>query len=88
MPHSNPLIAGAPIFVPNQAPASAAPYDPSGGATVNPYEGTVNDTNAAGTQEQLAMHVGVLIIAALAGVYVLRFLGFKFVMAGSVGVGG
>lgn len=48
---------------------------------MNPYEGTVNDTNAAGTQEALAMHVAAIVVFALLGVYVLRGTGFKFVVA-------
>jgi hypothetical protein len=85
VPSSNPLIAGAPVFVPNQAPASTAPYDPGGGGGMNPYQGTVNDTNAAGTQEALAMHVAAVVVLALLGVYVLRGTGFKFVVAAGVG---
>lgn len=81
MPASNPLIDGAPFFVPNQAPASTAPYHPDGGGGMNPYQGTVNDTNAAGTQEALAMHVAAIVVLALVGVYVLRGTGFKFVVA-------
>ena len=76
-----------PFFVPNQAPASTAPYHPDGGAAVNPWEGTVNDTNAAGTQEALALHVAAIIVLALVGVYVLRGTGFKFVVAAGVGGG-
>lgn len=52
---------------------------------MNPYEGTVNDTNAAGTQETLAAHVAMIIAVALAGVLVLRLTGFKFVVAAGVG---
>lgn len=85
MPAANPFIDGAPIFVPNQAPASTAPYDPTGGGGVNPYQGTVNDTNAAGTQEAVASHVAILVVLAIAGVFVLRYTGFKFVVAAGVG---
>ena len=85
MPGANPLIDGAPVFVPNQAPASTAPFDPAGGASVNPYETTDNAINAAGTQEPLATHVAAVVAVALIGVYVLRMTGFKFVVAGSVG---
>lgn len=85
MPAINPLIDGAPDFVPNQAPASTAPFDPSGGGRVNPYEGTVNQTNAAGSYEPVATHVAVIIAFALIGVWALRASGFKFVVAGSVG---
>jgi hypothetical protein len=92
VPHVNPLIdvspaaappgdPGPPAGVLNQAPAPAqGPVD-----AVNPYEGTVNDTNAAGTQEAVAAHVAVLIVLALVGVYVLRGTGFKFVVAAGVG---
>lgn len=82
MPASNPLIDGAPVFVPNQAPASIAPYDQSGGQGVNG-----NDTNASGTQEALAQHVAAVIVLALAGVVLLRWSGFTFVGAARVGVG-
>jgi hypothetical protein len=85
VPASNPLIDGAPVFVPNQAPASTAPYHPDGGGGMNPYEGTVNDVNAAGTQEALAMHVAAVVVFALIGVYVLRAASFKFVVAAGVG---
>ena len=80
MPYANPIIdaSAPPVFVPNQAPAVAG-Y-PAGGA-VNPYGGTVNSTNAAGTSEPLAAHVAAVIAFALLGVYVLRATGFKFVVA-------
>lgn len=81
----NPYFDVAPLFIPNQAPASAASYHPDGGGAVNPYSGTVNDTNAAGTQEALAAHVAAVIAFALLGVFVLRATGFKFVVAGGVG---
>jgi len=68
-----------PAFAPNQAPASP------GSAGVNPYTGTVNDTNAAGTQEALAAHVAAVIAFALIGVFVMRWSGFKFVVAAGVG---
>jgi hypothetical protein len=85
VPASNPLIAGVPMWVPNQAPASTAPYDPAGGGAVNPYAGNDSATNAAGTAEPVATHVALVVAFALLGVYVLRVTGFKFVVAGSVG---
>lgn len=81
MPAANPLIDGAPVFVPNQAPASTAPFHPDGGRAVNPYQGSANDVNAAGTSEHVAAHVAAVVIFALLGVYALRATGFKFVVA-------
>jgi hypothetical protein len=95
VPSVNPFIAATPALAPaatglpgrvlNQAPASTGPYTPLQGAVVNPYQGTVNDTNAAGTQEAVAAHVAVIIIASVVGVFVLRALSFKFVVAAGVG---
>lgn len=87
MPASNPFIAGVPFLVPNQAPASTAPFHPDGGGGMNPYQGTVNDTNAAGSQEAIGMHVAAIIALALVGVFVFRALGFSFVGAAKIGVG-
>lgn len=99
MPSVNPLIDDNPTAAPvgdpglpgrvlNQSPTSTASYTAlDRGSVVNPYQGTVNDTNAAGTQEAVAAHVAVVIIFALVGVYVLRGTGFKFVVAAGVGGG-
>lgn len=47
--------------------------------------GGAQTTNAAGTSENVAMHVAALVAFALIGVYLLRQSGFKFAVAGSVG---
>lgn len=52
-------------------------------ALVNPA-GT-NGQNAAGTAENLALHVAMIVAFALVGVYLLRASDFKFVVAGSIG---
>lgn len=57
------------------------------GPRVNPYDGTASQQNAAGSAENLALHVAMIVAFALVGVYVFRASGFKFVVAGSVGVG-
>lgn len=44
-----------------------------------------NQTNAAGTAENTAMHVALLVAVAGIGVYVLRQTGFRFVVAAGVG---
>lgn len=97
MPSVNPLIDDRPTVHPaalglpggllNQSPASTGPYTPlqPAGDVVNPYQGTVNDTNAAGTQEPVAGHVAAVIAFALIGVFVLRAMSFKFVVAAGVG---
>ncbi len=47
--------------------------------------GGVQTHNAAGTSDNVALHVAMIVAFALVGVYVLRASGFKFVVAGSVG---
>jgi hypothetical protein len=42
-------------------------------------------TNAAGTSENVAMHVAIIVALSLLGIYMLRQSGFKFVAAGSIG---
>jgi hypothetical protein len=54
---------------------------------VNPYEGQVNQVNAAGTSEPLAAHVAAVILLAGAGVLILRVAHCKFVIAAGAGVG-
>lgn len=51
---------------------------------VNPY-GAPTAQNAAGTQDDLAMHVAFIVAFAAIGVWALRASNFKFVVAGSVG---
>lgn len=47
--------------------------------------GAMSDVNAAGTSENVALHVAAVIAFALVGVYILRQSGFKFVVAGGIG---
>lgn len=51
---------------------------------MNP-SGSASATNAAGTSENIAMHIAFIVALALIGVYVFRASGFKFVVAGSIG---
>lgn len=46
-----------------------------------------DSTNAAGTSENVAMHVAVIVALALIGVFVLRQSGFRFVVGAGAGVG-
>jgi hypothetical protein len=52
---------------------------------VNPYADSSSSTNAAGTAENLALHVAMVVAFALVGIYVLRQSGFRFVIAAGVG---
>lgn len=51
---------------------------------VNPM-GSPQAQNAAGTSEDVALHVALIAAFALVGVWALRSSGFKFVVAGSIG---
>lgn len=80
MPSSNPLISledaqGSTLF--------AGPVVQQGTLPTSGYSSTMNasQVNAAGTAENVALHVGVIIAMALIGVYVLKASGFKFVLA-------
>jgi len=46
-----------------------------------------DSTNAAGTSENVAMHVAVIVALALVGVFILRQSGFRFVVGAGAGVG-
>jgi hypothetical protein len=63
-----------------QRPQPANPID-----ALNPMGSSQSTVNAAGTAENLALHVALLVAFAMIGVYVFRASGFKFVVAGSVG---
>lgn len=52
---------------------------------VNPYGGSGTEVNAAGTAENVALHVAVIVALALVGVYVFKASGFRFVVAAGVG---
>lgn len=62
--------------------ASAAPI-----AIMNSAPAQNTQVNAAGTSENVALHVASIITLALIGIYILRQSGFRFVAAGSIGVG-
>lgn len=97
MPAVNPFIdPGANLEAIDGSPVNFAPsaytlrqQDPRPGALAQGVHAlmgvTANSVNAAGTSENVAMHVALIAAAALIGVYVLRQSGFKFVVAGSVG---
>lgn len=87
MPAVNPLIdygqpvAATPAVVQNPSPAAS-----QAGGMMQPVAPDQNtQVNAAGTSENVALHVAALVAFALIGVYVLRQSGFKFVVAGGVG---
>jgi hypothetical protein len=86
VPAVNPIISSD--VTPGEYPAgSDAPFAQAqltgvsglGGVSMN--QATPTNTNAAGTSENISMHVAVLVAIALIGVYVLRQSGFKFVVA-------
>ena len=97
MPAVNPFIdPGINIDAMDGSPVNFAPssytirqQDPRpGAATIGRIVNTMgspNASNAAGTAENVAMHVALIVALAMVGVYVLRQSGFKFVVAGSVG---
>lgn len=55
------------------------------GWIMNAAGNSASTVNAAGTSENVALHVAAVIAFALVGVYLLRQSGFKFAVAGSVG---
>lgn len=63
--------------------------DPRPGAIASPSMNvgapTTSQTNASGTSENVAMHVAVIVVLALLGVYALNKSGFRFVVAGGIG---
>ena len=54
---------------------------------MDPQYSNANAQNAAGTVENAAVHVAVIIALALIGVYALRQTGFRFVLAAGAGIG-
>lgn len=44
-----------------------------------------NQVNAAGTSENVAMHVAIIIVLALVGLFIFRKSGFRFAVAAGVG---
>jgi hypothetical protein len=55
------------------------------GASFMNATGHPSASNAAGTSENVAMHVAVIIALAVLGVWALQKSGFKFAVAGSIG---
>lgn len=88
MPAVNPLID---IYTSDAAPVVQQATLPGTITTgwrpaVNPFSGgTGTTTNAAGTNENVAAHIALIIAVAIAGVFILRQSGFKFVVAGGIG---
>lgn len=94
MPAVNPFIdPGINVEAIDGSPVNFAPsaytlrqQDPRPGALADLIMGTATmSTNAAGTQENVAMHVAFIVALALIGVYALKQSGFKFAVAGSIG---
>ena len=95
MPATNPLLAetdGAGGYAPgiesliaqNPMPGALAGdigMNQTGGAAAT-------QVNAAGTSENVAVHVAAMVVLAGVGVIGLRKLGFRFAVAGNVGFGG
>ena len=84
----SPVIFTAGIPTVRQAVAPAAAQAGIAGRlegwALNPT-GAASSTNAAGTAENVALHVALIVAAAMIGVYVLRASGFRFVAAGGLG---
>lgn len=87
MPAVNPLIAlGIPAPAAPAGQAATASGGQSGSRLVQPVSpDQTTQVNAAGTSENVAMHVALMVATAMIGVYVLKQSGFKFVVAGKVG---
>ncbi len=100
MPAVNPFIdPGVNLEATDGSPVAFTPsvytlrnQDPRPGALaqglsnlMNATSPTATSVNAAGTSENVAMHVAIIVALALLGVYVFRQSGFKFAVAGSVG---
>lgn len=95
MPSVNPFIdmdapvgaVATPTRDSGSAPAPAAQAALRNVFNMNPFPQADNGVNAAGTSENVALHVAMLVAFALIGVYVFRASGFRFVMAASAGAG-
>lgn len=94
MPAVNPFIdPGFNIEALDGSPVNFAPsaytlrqQDPRPGALAAVMQtNSSTSVNAAGTSENVAMHVAFIVALALIGVYALRQSGFKFAVAGSIG---
>lgn len=97
MPSVNPYMASdaqgstlfaAPVVQQGTLPTSsyqapAAPANPL--MDVNPVGASQSTVNAAGTAENVALHVALIVAFAMVGVYIFRASGFRFVVAGGVG---
>lgn len=92
MPNSNPLLGQVPPYT---FPGTYPQIDvletgiPSGIDTGNQQVFTAPDNtsgvNAAGTSENVSLHLAILIVLALVGVFVLRQSGVRFAVAAGVG---
>lgn len=91
MPAANPFIDNS---IPGNAAGwgnialSTAQYPVAGVAAVGTMftsPTSQNTTNAAGTSENVAMHVAVIIVLALVGLFIFRQSGFRFAVAAGVG---
>jgi hypothetical protein len=77
-------FAPSPYTLRQQDPRPAAAQ--AGRTLMSPWSSaSTSQVNAAGTSENVAMHVAVIVALALVGVYVFRQSGFKFAVAGSLG---
>ena len=95
MPASNPLFAwgesGEDITAVGYAPVAAAqgtnPADAQSGTGIGAFLNSVPNTtvNAAGTSQNVSLHVALVVVTALVAVYVFRASGFRFVAAAGAG---
>lgn len=91
MPSSNPLFGTVPPYTLTgtypqiDVLETGIPAGIVSPGTVYQSPSNTSGVNAAGTSENVALHLAILVIVALVGVYVLRQSGVRFAVAGGLG---
>lgn len=88
MPSANPFIdMGGDQRSGPMLGLTTAQYSQPGTAAVSMFTSPSSQTttNAAGTSENVAMHVAIIIALALVAIFVFRQSGFRFAVAAGVG---
>lgn len=85
MPQVNPLLTAeeGPGLLPGVGPATApqtavpAAITTGGDEQMNTSTVSPHEVNAAGTSQNVAAHVAVIVLVAMGGIYLIRHVGFE-----------